>query len=167
MERTPLCGAGSASHPVDTHSQTNTNCTPMSYCTHSTHSHPLAILNMKNALCHKYSPCTVCGQKEGTYRRTHTPTATITYTSSISGPEIPLCLMQSACYIMHGLSLSQHSFTPCQASPPTLTQLHSALDAHEESGRREKREEKKKKEQQRERERGGRENEKPRGRLRN
>lgn len=27
--------------------------------------------------------------------------------------------MQSACYIMHGLSLSQRSFTPCCASPPT------------------------------------------------
>lgn len=30
-----------------------------------------------------------------------------------------LLLMQSACYIMHGLSLSQRSFTPCCASPPT------------------------------------------------
>lgn len=39
-----------------------------------------------------------------------------------------LLLMQSACYIMHGLSLSQHSFMPCCAFPPTAP--HRQADAH-------------------------------------
>lgn len=39
--------------------------------------------------------------------------------------------MQSACYIMHGLSLSQRSFTPCCASPPTAqTSMHTHTPTH-------------------------------------
>ena len=42
--------------------------------------------------------------------------------------------MQSACYIMHGLSLSQRSFTPCCASPPTAPHTHThpvpCVDSH-------------------------------------
>lgn len=36
-----------------------------------------------------------------------------------------LLLMQSACYIMRGLSLSQCSFTPCRASPPTVPHTYT------------------------------------------
>lgn len=38
--------------------------------------------------------------------------------------------MQSACYIMHGLSLSQRSFTPCCASPPTAPRRQADTDTH-------------------------------------
>lgn len=41
-----------------------------------------------------------------------------------------LLLMQSACYIMHGLSLSQRSFTPCCASPPTAPRRQADTHTH-------------------------------------